>query len=100
MALKSGRVGVAPDQVDVYGRLQVTDYLIEQLRDILDVESAEISALTNARLEWERQNLLQPITPIDNPIITEPIDLEPRTVNEENVQEEEVTPKKTTRRKS
>lgn len=99
MALKSGRVGVAPDQVDLYGRLQVTEYLIEQLRDILDVESAEVSALTNARLEWERQNLLHPITPIDNPIITEPIDLEPRTVSEE-VQEEEVTPKKTTRRKS
>lgn len=99
MALKSGRVGVAPDQVDLYGRLRVTDYLIEQLRDILDVESAEVSALTNARLEWERQNLLQPITPIDNPIITEPIDLEPRTLSEE-VQEENVTLKKSTRRKS
>ena len=95
MAIKSGRVGVAPDQVDVYGRLQVTDYLIDQLRDILDVESAEVSALTNARLEWERQNLLQTI---DKPIITEPIDLEPRTVNEEV--QEEVTPKKSTRRKS
>lgn len=32
MAIKSGRVGVREDQVDVHGRIIATDYLIEQIR--------------------------------------------------------------------
>ena len=64
MALKSGRVGVRTDQVDVYGRIIPTDFLIEELRDLLDVESAELHALNNARLERLKDQI------IDKPIVT------------------------------
>ena len=35
MAIKSGRVGVAPDQVDAYGRVVASDTLVDQLKDVL-----------------------------------------------------------------
>lgn len=49
MALKSGRVGVNPDQVDNYGRLIATDHLIEIIRERLNTNEAEVSALQLAR---------------------------------------------------
>lgn len=69
MALKSGRVGVRPDQVDVHGRLIVTDYLIDILRDRLDTESAEVAALQLARQHFLEELERPVITPIDDPII-------------------------------
>lgn len=35
MAIKSGRVGVRPDQVDEYGRVVASDYLVDQLKEVL-----------------------------------------------------------------
>ena len=67
MALKADRVGVALDQVDHYGRLIPTDYLIGKLRELLDTESAEISAQRLARQEWERIIIERPVTPIVDP---------------------------------
>lgn len=70
MALKSGRVGVRTDQVDVHGRLIPTDWLIGKLRDLLDVESAELNALNNARLERLKDQIIDKpiVTPIEEPI--------------------------------
>lgn len=70
MALKSGRVGVRTDQVDVYGHIIPTDFLIAELRDLLDVESAELHALNNARLERLKDQIIDKpiVTPIENPI--------------------------------
>lgn len=69
MALKSGRVGVRPDQVDVHGRLIPTDWLIGELRDLLDVESAELHALNTARLERLKDQIIDKpvITPVEDP---------------------------------
>ena len=64
MALKSGRVGVRPDQVDPYGRLIPTDYLIDILRDMLDTEASEVRALQLARekfLEEKEKPIIDPI---------------------------------------
>ena len=69
MALKSGRVGVRPDQVDSYGRLIPTDYLIDLLRDKLNTESAEVAALQLARQRFLEELERPVITPIDDPII-------------------------------
>lgn len=93
MALKSGRVGLSPDQVDVYGRLKPTEWLIDQLRDLLDTEAAEISAQRQAREELARIGLDEPI--IQKPIVIEPIVIEPV---EETVEEAPVV-KKSTRKK-
>lgn len=38
MAIKSGRVGVREDQVDVHGRIIATDYLVEQIKAKLNAE--------------------------------------------------------------
>ena len=35
MAIKSGRVGVATDQVDAYGRVVASDFLVDQLKEVL-----------------------------------------------------------------
>lgn len=72
MAIKSGRVGVAQEQVDVYGRLIPTEWLIDRLREILDTNQAEINALRLAREELARIELERPvITPIVEPPIEE-----------------------------
>ena len=71
MAIKSGRVGVAPDQVDPYGRLQATDYLIELLREKLQTNQAEINALQLAREHILQELQLRPV--ITEPIIEKPI---------------------------
>ena len=36
MAIKSGRVGVREDQVDVHGRIIATDYLVAQIKEKLE----------------------------------------------------------------
>lgn len=69
MAIKSGRVGVAIDQVDLYGRLIPTPWLIEQLRELLEVEEAEVNANQLARqelaeLHFDEPIVQKPITPI------------------------------------
>lgn len=76
MAIRAGRVGVRPDQVDVHGRLVATDWLVDKLRELLNTNSAEISANREARLELERLHLDTEI--IQKPVITpvEPV-LEP-----------------------
>ena len=79
MALKSGRVGVRPDQVDVYGRLQVTDYLIDELRKKLDVEEAEVNALQQARLHYLEE--------LQRPVITDPV-IDPKPFPQGNKEEE------------
>lgn len=64
MALNSGRVGVRPDQVDHYGRLIPTDYLIDILREMLDTEASEVRALQLARqrlLEERERPVIDPI---------------------------------------
>ena len=90
MALKSGRVGVAPDQVDPYGRLQPTQWLIDQLRELLDTNEAEVSAQRIARQELQELHLDEPI--IQKPItpITPVADLEsfPSETTEEAEPEE------------
>lgn len=96
MAIKAGRVGVRPDQVDVHGRLKVTDWLIDQLRDILDSNSAEIHANQLARLEIERLELdkeiiQKPVEPIITPVVELQSEEEPVV---------ETTVKKTTRKKA
>lgn len=75
MALKSGRVGVALDQVDVYGRLIPTEFLIDELRKILDTNQAEINALSLARQELAELGL-------DEPIIQKPVPGFPRETEE------------------
>lgn len=35
MAIKSGRVGVREDQVDVYGRVIISDAMVEQIKEAL-----------------------------------------------------------------
>ena len=67
MALKSGRVGVRPDQVDHYGRLIPTDYLIDILRDMLSVEEAEAKALQMARQKYLEEKEKPVIEPIEFP---------------------------------
>lgn len=77
MALKAGRVGVRPDQVDVHGRLLATDYLVDQLRELLESNEAELSALRLAREELAQLHLDEPIiqkpviTPIEEPVFEE-----------------------------
>lgn len=95
MAIRAGRVGVRPDQVDPHGRLKVTDWLIEQLRDLLDTNEAEIHANQLARLEIERLEL-------DNEIIQKPVEPIITPVVEPQVEEPvvETTVKKTTRKKA
>ena len=95
MAIKAGRVGVRPDQVDVHGRLKVTDWLIDQLREILNSNAAEIHANQLARLEIERLEL-------DKEIIQKPIEPIITPVDEIQVEEPvvETTVKKTTRKKA
>ena len=68
MAIRAGRVGVRPDQVDVHGRLVATDWLVDKLRELLNSNSAEISANREARLELERLHLDTEI--IQKPVIT------------------------------
>lgn len=68
MAIRAGRVGVRPDQVDPYGRLKATEWLVDKLRELLDTNSAEIHANQLARLELERLKLDEEI--IQNPVIT------------------------------
>ena len=65
MALKADRVGVAVDQVDHYGRLIPTDWLISKLRGLLDTETAEINARRLAREEWERIVIDHPVLPVE-----------------------------------
>jgi len=95
MAIRAGRVGVRPDQVDPHGRLKATDWLIEQLRDILNSNTAEIHANQLARLEIERLEL-------DKEIVQKPI--EPIITPVAEIQTEEpvvkATVKKTTRKKA
>lgn len=95
MAIKAGRVGVRTDQVDVHGRLKATDWLIEQLRNILNSNAAEIHANQLARLEIERLEL-------DKEIVQKPI--EPIITPVDEIQTEEpvvkATVKKTTRKKA
>ena len=38
MAIDAGRVGVRKDQVDAYGRVVATDYLLEQIANALGIE--------------------------------------------------------------
>lgn len=95
MAIRAGRVGVRPDQVDPHGRLKATDWLIEQLREILNSNAAEIHANQLARLEIERLEL-------DKEIVQKPI--EPIITPVDEIQTEEpvvkATVKKTTRKKA
>lgn len=96
MASRAGRVGVRPDQVDPHGRLKATDWLIEQLREILNSNAAEIHANQLARLEIERLEL-------DKEIIQKPIEPIVTPVVETQSEEEPVvkaTVKKTTRKKA
>ena len=78
MAIKAGRVGVRKDQVDVYGRLVPTDFLIAELRELLDVESAELHALNMARIERlkDKIGIDIPITPITEPKADESFNIE------------------------
>lgn len=39
MAIRSGRVGVREDQVDVHGRIIATQHLIDQIKEALQEES-------------------------------------------------------------
>lgn len=48
MAIKSGRVGVAPDQVDAYGRVVASDYLVDQLKEVLPTGVQEMEFITLA----------------------------------------------------
>ena len=66
MAIRAGRVGVRPDQVDPHGRLKATDWLVDKLRELINTNDAEIHANHLARLEIERLNL-------DNEIVQKPI---------------------------
>lgn len=66
MAIRAGRVGVRPDQVDPHGRLKATDWLVDKLRELINSNDAEIHANHLARLEIERLNL-------DNEIVQKPI---------------------------
>ena len=66
MAIRAGRVGVRPDQVDPHGRLKATDWLVDKLRELINSNDAEIHANQLARLEIERLNL-------DNEIVQKPI---------------------------
>lgn len=98
MAIRAGRVGVRPDQVDPYGRLKATDWLIEQLRDMLNSNEAEIHAYQLARLEIERLEL-------DKEIVQKPIEpIEPIITPVDEIQTEEpvvkATVKKTMRKKA
>ena len=88
MALKSGRVGVAPDQVDPYGRLQPTQWLIDQLRELLETADAELSAQRIAREDLHRIGLDEPI--IQKPIVTPVVEMEsfPSETDEEAEPEE------------
>ena len=76
MAIKSGRVGVAREQVDIYGRLIPTDFLIAKLREILDTNQAEINALSLARQELAELGLDEPIIQKPIPVIEEPLNVE------------------------
>lgn len=89
MAIRAGRVGVRPDQVDHYGRLKATEWLVEQLRDLLETNDAEISANMIARQELERLGLDETI--IQKPIVTpiKPVD-ETEVFPGENLEEVEV----------
>lgn len=90
MAIKAGRVGVREDQVDHYGRLKPTQWLIEQLRDILDTDAAEVTALRLAREELARLGLDEPI--IQKPIVTPVVDPESfhmETEEDDNASESE-----------
>lgn len=98
MALKSGRVGVRPDQVDAHGRLIATDYLIDILRDELDTESAEVAALQLARQHLLEELERPIITPIEDPVI-EPID-EPIIKEEESEVKTNVTRSRKSRSKA
>ena len=90
MAIKSGRVGVAIDQVDLYGRLIPTPYLISKLRELLDVEQAEVNANRIARQELAELRLdepivQKPITPI-TPIAT--VELEENQEEQDGTEDE------------
>ena len=82
MALKAGRVGVAVDQVDPYGRLIPTAFLIDKLRELLDTESAELSAMREAREELKEigldepivQKPFEPVNPSSFPMETEEVE--------------------------
>ena len=90
MAIRAGRVGVRNDQVDVYGRLVPTDWLIEELRELLDVESAELHALNNARLERLKDTIVvdKPITPITEPKADESFNIETEEEDTDGVESE------------
>lgn len=83
MAIRAGRVGVRPDQVDPHGRLKATDWLVDKLRELINSNEAEIHANQLARLEIERLNL-------DNEIVQKPIVNPVKPVTEkENLEEVE-----------
>lgn len=42
MAIRSGRVGVREDQVDVHGRIIATQHLIDQIKKALQEESNDL----------------------------------------------------------
>ena len=93
MALKSGRVGVRTDQVDVYGRLLITDSLIDQIRDALEVPEVVLSP-TVSPSPVSPIIPLQPVQPLE-PDVTDPIDelieqIDEVVSDEEPVEEKEV----------
>ena len=88
MAIRAGRVGVKPDQVDSHGRLKATQWLIDQLREVLDTNAAEISANQLARIEIERLHLDDEI--VQKPVITpvRPVDVTEEVSEETEVEED------------
>lgn len=88
MAIRAGRVGVRPDQVDPHGRLKATDWLVDKLRELINSNDAEIHANQLARLEIERLNLDNEIVqkPIVNPV--KPVKPVTETENLEEVEHE------------
>lgn len=86
MAIKSGRVGVRTDQVDVYGRIIITDGLIDQIRDELEIPELAVNPVINPSPISPTQPL-QPVQPLE-PEVTDPID-ELIEHTEEVVSEEE-----------
>lgn len=64
MAIKSGRVGVAPDQVDAYGRVVASDYLVDQLKEVLPpgVETEPLSVTENGTYTAPTGKAYTPVT--------------------------------------
>ena len=85
MALKSGRVGVRTDQVDVYGRILITDGLIDQIRDALEIPELTVNPVISPSPISPTQPL-QPVQPV-SPDVTDPVD-DLLTQKDETVEEE------------